>query len=618
MNQESELKAENQRLQQKLDLIKFSFHHSRDYILFIGKKGNFYYVNQRAASILGYSRQEIVKNLTIMHLELELSYNTWQQRYQKLKEKNLLLLETVHQTKQGQQLNVEVALHYLNNSKRGLCCAIVRPLTKSKQEEIALQKAKEEAEAANQAKSLFLANMSHELRTPLNSILGFTQLLSRSQCFNQQQQEYLNIINRSGEHLLSLINDVLEMSKIEAGRVTLTEDSFDLISLLNTLEQMFQLKAETKGLDLSFECDSNVPPYIKADAAKLRQILINLLSNGIKFTKKGKIRLIVTSSPTANINVKKLTFKVKDTGLGIAKSELDLLFDPFVQTKTGKQSQQGTGLGLSISRNFVELMGGKLMVKSQLNRGSSFQFTIEVALSEVTEIEDNLEQGQVSILAPGQPQYRILVVEDVVENRLLLTRFLTAVGFEVREAINGQQAVEIWRIWQPHLIWMDIRMPVLNGYEATRKIRSLAKDNQPIIIALTASAFRKKREQLLKVGCNDFVVKPFREGVIFEKMAKHLGVRYLYEQPSLDRNFELPDSSYDSIPLIPQLFVGVPLTYLHQLADTTALGDAKLTQDVIDQLPECYHSLRTTLHKFVAEFRLDLINDVVESFLKQV
>ncbi|WAL59403.1 MHYT domain-containing protein [Thermocoleostomius sinensis] len=404
-----------------------------------------------------------------------------------------------------------------------------------------LGKAKEVADAANRAKSEFLANMSHELRTPLNAILGFAQLLNDDSSLSREHQEYIDIINRSGEHLLRLINDILEMSKIEAGRAILHETVFDVHRLLHSLEEMFQLHARSKGLQLMLIYASNLPQFIKTDESKLRQILINLLGNAIKFTKVGHVILRVSLiDEELAASALKLHIEVKDTGPGIAPDELKQLFKPFEQTQSGFQSKQGTGLGLAISQKFVALMGGEITVHSVVGQGATFALDIHVQSAQPSPIAYLPPQRRKAIgLAPNQPTYRVLVVEDQPANRLLLVTLLSSLGFEVEEAENGQQAIERWEDWKPHLIWMDIRMPVMDGYRATQCIRQkeatqgllLPTQTMPqptIIIALTASAFEEQRQSILTAGCDDFVSKPFQEADLLMKMEQHLKLTYLY------------------------------------------------------------------------------------------
>ena len=354
-------------------------------------------------------------------------------------------------------------------------------ITERKLAEQALRKAVIAADAANLAKSEFLSSMSHELRTPLNAILGFSQVMVRDSSLKNEHQQHLQIINRAGEHLLSLINDILEMSKIEAGKSQLNEASFNLIRLLGTLEEMFRLKAESKKLQLIFDLGKDVPQFINGDEGKLRQVLINLVGNAIKFTERGSVTLRVKLKSENDISSLSLPlqFEIEDTGLGIAAEEMNKLFAPFEQTKTGHQSQQGTGLGLPISRKFVQMMGGDISVTSTVGLGSKFAFEIQLDLADPIDVQLLKPRRKVIGLAPNQPEYRILVVDDRADNCLVIDRLLSPLGILVREARNGEEAIAIWADWQPHLIWMDMQMPVMNGYETTKKIKAhpLGKQN---------------------------------------------------------------------------------------------------------------------------------------------
>ena len=471
-----------------------------------------------------------------------------------------------------------------------------------------------EAEAANQAKSLFLANMSHELRTPLNAILGFSQLMVRDDNVTAENKTSSKIINRSGEHLLNLINDVLEMSKIEAGKITLDNTPFDLHQLLLTIQEIFQIKAKAKRLWFKFILADDLPQYIVSDARKLRQLSINLLSNAVKFTQTGGVtlRAFVDKSDRSLDNKVKLCFEVSDTGKGIAPEELDKLFDPFVQTKSGIQSQDGTGLGLAIGRQFAELMGGTIKVTSVLGEGSTFAFDFKVELAESSQVEVLSPLQTIKHLAPGQPKYRLVVVDDRFGDRLALLKLLQSVGFEPRTANNGAKAIALWQEWQPDLIWMDMRMPVMDGYEATRTIKSHPQGKKTIIVALTASAFEERREKAIQAGCDDFVPKPFDAQTIFDKLTQHLGVEFIYES---DKNLtvESPEAteilSYGDLKsLSPEL-----VTKLNKAAIAV---DSTQIEQLIAEIPQDQQYIARAITEMLNKYDFDSIIDLTEKKIK--
>jgi signal transduction histidine kinase/DNA-binding response OmpR family regulator len=490
--------------------------------------------------------------------------------------------------------------------------------------EQALLVAKEAAEAANRAKSIFLANMSHELRTPLNAILGFAQLMERDTTLTSRHRDSLAIINRSGEHLLNLINDVLEMSKIEAGRLVLSLEPVNLHRLLQTLQEMFQVRTQAKRLSLRFELAPDLPQCVLTDEGKLRQVLINLLSNAVKFTETGGITLRARAeqgNPGKFPMPYTLFFEVEDTGKGIASKEMGNLFQPFVQTTSGIEAREGTGLGLTISRQFVRLMGGDIYLISTVGKGSTFRFDIQVTLAEAKAVAPTLTHGRVLQLAPDQPTYRILVVDDRPEGRDLIAQLLGTVGFETRTATNGQEAVQQWQQWHPHLIWMDMRMPVMDGYEATRQIRekeargrgiSTHSLNPPlhqptVIIALTASAFEEERASILAAGCDDFVRKPFREQVIFVKMAEYLGVQYAYEQNTNSQGLQKQTSRGDRKNLTSDDLAVMPADWVTQLNQAALEVDADQILQLIEEIPATHLDLADGLTDLVSRFGFDEI-----------
>ena len=525
------------------------FEHAGIGMAVIGINGKIIHSNRAYGAIIGYTAEELQhqKFTYRIHGDDMAVHLALTQELTSGKEESVNF-ESRYLHKQGYTVWVKLTLSAVRNPLGEPLFTIVtaQDITQEKKQHQELAAASHEVvklEAANSAKTRFISSMSHELRTPLNSILGFSQIMAQDISLTPKQQEYLGIINTSGEYLLNLINDILSISKIETGQASLYETEFDFYDFLNRLEQLLKLKAYSQGLQLNFERGSNVPQYIKADEGKLRQILLNLLGNALKFTNRGKVTLEVNTQDAQSSDSPVLTFAVKDTGEGIAPEELDKLFKPFVQTETGNQSQSGTGLGLTISRELVHLMGGDITVKSiregvaseligdQVTvklespyQGTTFAFEIPVSLGEKIgeKKEDSLNSNRVNVATNPPSKYRILVAEDVAVNRKLLLKMMEPLGLEVREAKNGQEAVDIWLDWQPHLIWMDMQMPVMDGYEATKKIKQSPQGQGTVIIALTASTWEEKREGILAAGCDDFLSKPFEEKVLMDKISHHL------------------------------------------------------------------------------------------------
>lgn len=473
-----------------------------------------------------------------------------------------------------------------------------------------LQEAIEAAEIANQAKGQFIANMSHEFRTPLHGIMGFSQLLLKDPRITSDQQASLNTIHRSSKHLLSLVNEVITLSKIEAGMLTYESKDVNLHDLCQGMKDLFSLQAVFKDIKLQINLDSDIPPYVRTDAKKLRQILINLLGNALKFTKQGSVDCQVQWWPASpETSSPQLRFTIQDTGPGIPSHLLPLLFNSFAQDPLTRDKFGGIGLGLTLCQRFVQLMKGDISVESVEDRGTTVSFYIPVELGEPI-LESSVSQKTAVGLAENQIPYRILVVEDYPDNREILVMMLEAVGFEVKEAENGQQAVEINQTWHPHLIWMDLQLPLLNGLEATQLIKAQDSD-PPVIIALTAQALESDEVKALKVGCDDYLSKPYQAAQVFDIMAKHLDITYRYDTPCPSRPSAYP------ISLTTAQLGHMPNSWV-QLLHNAAI---KLDEDMLDQLmkdiPHNQPSLKSSLEYLMTTYQFDVIMETALAVLSE-
>ena len=465
-----------------------------------------------------------------------------------------------------------------------------------------LQVEKEAALFANRAKSIFLANMSHEIRTPMNAILGFSQIMEKDPHLTEDQRENVSIINSSGEHLMALINNILEMSKIEAGRIQLNTTTFNLHALYDEVATLYRIKAEEKKLYLLFEPSADVPAYIMADEGKIRQIMSNLLNNAIKFTNEGgiNIRLWSTKSEEGKIL---LHTDVEDTGTGIGEEELGKVFEHFEQTRSGKQLHTGTGLGLAICKEYVHMMNGEISVKSQLGKGSLFRFYIEVAMGDDQDAIQNQIRQNITGIAPGQRIPCILVVDDKEPNRKLLVKMLTGIGFRVISANDGLEAVEAYREQRPDLIMMDMFMPAMDGFEAIQKIRQLPGGSDTRIFAVTASVFEEDKSQILKSGANEFISKPFRESEILEKTAAHLNLRYTYEQA-----VAVKEQLKKTFTLTPEQVSTLPEELIKAIKEALIKGDLEMIEYHLLRIRDHNAAMADALIQLVKTFNLEKLN----------
>lgn len=537
-----------------------------------------------------------------------------------------------------------------------------------------LSDSKEKAEAANRAKGLFLANMSHELRTPLNVILGYSKLLGRNDNLTAKQKNILNTINQSGSHLLTLINSVLEITKIESGKISICVSDFNLNTLLKSLHNMFNLKARAKGLQLEFDLEPDLPVAIQTDESRLRQVLINLLGNAIKFTDSGHITLRVrmdeqfknstNSQPTTvHANLPSVTQKqqiippanselqpvllieVEDTGPGISTEEIDSIFDLFTQSCAGRNASEGTGLGLAICHQFIQLLRGEISIDSQEGQGTLVKVQIPIKITEDLPLCLPSYQ-EVLALAPDQPSYRILVVEDHQDTQQMLVNLLETVGFIVRSAEGGQQAISLWQDWCPHLILMDWQMPGMDGYQTTQRIRQLESLDDPsclqvvgeypvtvdipaidptislsrtVIIALTASVFEDTQQESNKAGCDGFICKPFQENILFQAIAEHLEIKYTY------RKLDLMDDSSDNLEA-PTLRSSEKLLeemshlskdWLESFEQTALELNEEVLQDMLSGISTKHPILVQGLRQLLTNLRFDIILDLTQQAIYQ-
>lgn len=578
----------------------------------VDKDGNMFYHNNRFIELFGYAAEEIPKlddwwpRAYPDDQYRDWVIETWSGCVRRSEETGTDIEAKEYRVtcKDGRTRDMEIS--GISFGERYLATLIDN--TERNRAEAQLIEAKETAESANRAKSFFLANMSHELRTPLNAILGFSRRLTGDPNTVLDHREKLSLINRSGENLLSMINDLLDLSKVEAGRDELRLETFEVDSMLEEIAKIFELPAKEAGLRFTLDLDAELPKYIKADRGKLRQVLLNLLSNAVKYTHQGGISVRAGNLPVpGEPTTARLRLEVEDSGEGISPEDHPRIFDAFYQVERSGTAPRGTGLGLAITKSYVEMMGGRISVKSTLGKGSLFRVDVPVTLAETPVVAEGRSIGRVPLgLASGQPARRILVVEDNDENRLLLSSLLRDKGFEVREAENGEQAITLFQQWRPHLIWMDMRMPVLDGYAATRRIRGLSGGEVVKIVAITASAFKEERSKILAAGCDDVVYKPFLDQEILDTMARLLDVDYRY-QDSPPFAEQTPATKLSG-----EMLAELPPELRQDLSEAALVLDMEAIANLIRRIGALAPETAQQLQALVQEFQLDRIRELLD------
>ena len=582
--------------------------------------GYFEIFNSKIEEITGYTKQEANQSsnfLRLLYPGLE-EYHQTLAGLQEIREQGGTRdIETIITTKQGARKTLLVSTSIIHDQQRIWYLSAYRDITDRKCAEVELQRAKEAAELANRTKSQFIANMSHELRTPLNAILGYAQIFKTAENLTQRQIEGLETIKNSGEHLLHLINEVLDLSKVEAGKFKLQRKDFHLPDFLTQIVKIMRIQADQRGLSFVYDHDPELPLWIQGDEQRLREVLINLLGNAIKFTDDGQVTFrvkmcngILTSdnsrdNPPQNPSslTASLRFEVEDTGVGIAPEKFEDIFLPFQQGEFQRSAKEGTGLGLTISRKFVEMMGGSLHVSSKIGRGSLFAF--ELAFPEVHKKLPVKSPLEPKIVGYQGQRRTILVADDRQGNRAVLVERLSSLGFEVLEAEHGQECLDLALAYVPQVILLDLQMPILNGFEVARRVRACPELHDVIVIAVSASVYEEVRVQSLQAGCHEFLSKPIQFQTLLDYLRQYLQLEWSYQEPPLKSPPEEQEGEETS--LQSDLF---PVSVRESLIELAKLGMARQLLAELDDLDvqdKKFQPLTAHLRQFVKNYQFEQV-----------
>jgi PAS domain S-box-containing protein len=560
--------------------------------------------NAAAAQMYGYSVDEL-ERMTEAELKAPEDQDVTARRIHRIGGVNWIQSEAVHQRKDGTRFPVAFSAGPLDVGPRRCVLTFARDITESRRTEHALRDATRAADAASRAKSAFLANMSHEIRTPLNAVLGYTQLLHRDPRLGDEQRQQLEVIERSGEQLLALINDVLELSKLEVGHRKQTREDVDLAALLDDVEETFAPRAAAKRLSFDLHRDAHLPRAILGDASKLRQVFVNLVGNAVKFTERGSIAVRVAHKRSAR-SEGRLVVEVEDTGPGISPDKLGGLFQPFAQVRVGNVAQGGTGLGLALSRELARVMGGDVTVKSTTGEGSVFRFEAPAPPTSTTLTVRPLPRGPVVAVAAQAGLVRILIVDEDDADRSWMRRLLERIGFDVQECASGIVALAAFPSYRPHLVLVDAHASAASGASALRAFRELPAGRKTALVALVPPSPDDGRDSLVEGGADGVLRKPVREAELLDEIRKQIGIDYSYGEVVSPRPTLLPGSSLgvDSATLLPRALRA-------DLLRAARIADYDWLMDLIANVPLAQADLGAALRALVEAYAYEAIEQLL-------